>query len=71
MNLDVSALNPTLNGEGGRGGERTYRLQNVNTGLLSKTVGVPNSFESDCIYTQTYTQKIFTLKHEKFEKKNN
>ncbi len=33
---------------GGRGGERIYRQQFLHTGLLSNTVCVPISFESDC-----------------------
>ncbi len=51
MNQSVSTYNSTLIGEGGgggRGGERIYGQQYLHIGLLSKTVCVPISFETDC-----------------------
>ena len=46
MNQSVSTYNSTLIGEGG--GERIYGQQYLHIGLLSKTVCVPISFETDC-----------------------
>ncbi len=48
MNQSVSTYNSTLIGEGKRGGERIYGQQYLHIALLSKTVCVPISFETDC-----------------------
>ncbi len=48
MNQSVSTYNSTLIG-GGRGGERIYGQQYLHIALLSKTVSVPISFETDCL----------------------
>ncbi len=48
MNQSVSTYNSTLIGEGEGEGERIYGQQYLHIWLLSKTVCVPISFETDC-----------------------